>query len=235
MSLTDEGVVYMADLVLKERSAFFCNLKALLIFLVVYGHLIETRLYDSSLLMWLYRMIYAVHMPLFAFLSGMFLKEAKACMAQMKSTLCSYIVFQLLYLAAARRLGECFFIPYWHLWYLLSLSCWAGICLLFCIWLPSDAEKSGYEFQRRLDKYGRHDKFPARLVETILIVLCVAAACAAGNVEWIGREFSCHARSFFCGLHISVPGEYALLALDDDNTMIHLADYVEITFSKIEN
>lgn len=56
----------------KLRDAQYCNLKLLLIFLVIYGHLIEPGIRNSEVLMVQYRWIYMVHMPLFCFLSGFF-------------------------------------------------------------------------------------------------------------------------------------------------------------------
>ena len=40
----------------KMREANYCNLKLLLIFLVVYGHWIELSIHDSEILMLQYRM-----------------------------------------------------------------------------------------------------------------------------------------------------------------------------------
>lgn len=116
---------------MKERKAFYCNAKVLLMFLVIYGHLIETRIGGNEILLWQYRIIYSVHMPLFAFLSGLFLKSEYDCLRQMKSSLKYYIPCQLIamvYFGLAEHRELSFFTPYWHLWYLLSLFFWAGIC-----------------------------------------------------------------------------------------------------------
>jgi len=50
----------------KRRQAKYCNLKLVLIFLVIFGHMIE------PLNLRMYHWIYAFHMPVFAMLSGMF-------------------------------------------------------------------------------------------------------------------------------------------------------------------
>ena len=115
----------------KKRKAFYCNVKALLLFLVIYGHLIETHIGDSDFFLWQYRFIYAVHMPLFAFLSGFFLKSEYDCLKQMRTAVKIYVPAQLIamvviWLTEKRVLS--FFTPYWHLWYLMSLFFWAGIC-----------------------------------------------------------------------------------------------------------
>lgn len=155
-----------------KRNAFFCNLKVLLIVMVVYGHLIETEIWSSDFLMWQYRIIYAVHMPLFAFLSGVFLKGRKACWTQMKKTFLYYLIFQSISILGIKVLqgDEASLItPYWHLWYLLSLGFWALLCL-------------GVE---ALEKYLRGYER-----KVILIIVAMGIACMAGNVERIGREFS---------------------------------------------
>ena len=160
------------DIVIGKRSAYFCNLKILLILLVVYGHLIETNIWSNDALMWQYRCIYFVHMPLFAFLSGVFLKGKKACLAQMKKALLYYLIFQSLYIVIIQILygtTASFIKPYWHLWYLLSLSCWALICLMLEV----------------MEKY-----LPSPWIKVILVFISIIVACGAGNVEEIDRTYS---------------------------------------------
>lgn len=53
-----------------RRDARFDNLKGILIFLVVFGHLLE--LVGGPAAAWLYRLIYSFHMPAFVFCSGWF-------------------------------------------------------------------------------------------------------------------------------------------------------------------
>ncbi len=98
---------------IKLREAKYCNLKLLLMLLVVFGHLIEPSGH------WLYRLIYAFHMPAFAMLSGMFSHKKRVSMA--KKLILWYIVLQ----TPAVFLGKTpLLTPYWHLWYLLSNACW---------------------------------------------------------------------------------------------------------------
>lgn len=160
------------EIVIGKRNAYFCNLKVLLIFLVVYGHLIETKIWSNDCLMWQYRIIYAIHMPLFAFVSGVFLKEKKACLIQLKKALLYYLIFQSLYIVIIKFLkgGTASFVePYWHLWYLLSLSCWALVCLVLEI----------------LEKY-----LQGCWIKVILIAVSIVIACLVGNEEAIDRTFS---------------------------------------------
>ena len=49
----------------KLKDARYCNLKLLLIFLVIYGHLIEPAIYQSKVLMTQYKWIYLFHIVLF--------------------------------------------------------------------------------------------------------------------------------------------------------------------------
>lgn len=160
------------EVVIGKRDAFFCNLKALLILLVVYGHLIEKKIWSNDVLMWQYRLIYSVHMPLFAFLSGVFLKGTKSCLAQLKKAFKYYLFFQGLYIVVIKLMQgrtASFDTPYWHLWYLLSLSCWALICLIL----------------ETVEKY-----FSSPWLKAICIITSIVLACIAGNIEEIDRTYS---------------------------------------------
>lgn len=57
----------------QAERGFLLQYKLLLIFMVVYGHLLEGIMDNAEPLMQIYRIIYSVHMPLF--LSGLFLKS----------------------------------------------------------------------------------------------------------------------------------------------------------------
>lgn len=160
------------EITIGKRSAYFCNLKVLLILLVVYGHLIESKISDSAFFMWQYRIIYSVHIPLFAFVSGVFLKEKRVCFAQFKKALLYYTFFQLLSMTVIKIVQGTvapFTIPYWHLWYLLSLSCWALLCLAL-----ETTEKYLQGYRKK----------------AILIIISIGIACIVGNIEGINRTFS---------------------------------------------
>lgn len=74
-----------------ERIYKFDNLKAVLIFLVVFGHFLE--LVEGHEL--LYLVIYSFHMPLFMFLSGYFARfDKKKILEQL---IYPYVMFQILY------------------------------------------------------------------------------------------------------------------------------------------
>ena len=148
----------------KLRDARYCNLKLLLIYLVIYGHLIEPGIWQSKILMIQYKWIYLFHMPAFCFLSGLFLNNSKACSCQCLRMVLLYALLQSL----AVFLGNGRFsplTPYWHLWYLLSYSTWAA---LGWIWFRCCRGKG----------------------KTIIMVCSIVAGCLAGLHPDIGREYS---------------------------------------------
>ena len=144
----------------KLRNAYYCNLKLFLIWLVIFGHLIEPDISASPGLYRLYRLIYLFHMPLFAFVSGLFLKSSTQCLRQLRRMAPVYLLCQ----SAAVLLGLTpWHTPWWVLWYLLSL----------CFWLLMGA---------LLLKLNRG--------KWLILALSFAAGCLAGRIEWIGRPFS---------------------------------------------
>lgn len=114
-----------------ERNAFFDNAKVVLIFLVVFGHMIQPFTNDSEALRTLYMWIYTFHMPAFIFLAGFFAKgsgNGKYIMNLAKKLLIPYVIFQLLYTAYYLWLGKTgwqgIFYPQWSLWFLFSMFSW---------------------------------------------------------------------------------------------------------------
>lgn len=149
---------------IKFRDAGYCNLKLLLIICVVYGHWIEPFVREEPMLLAQYRMIYLFHMPLFAWLSGLFLKSGGACIRTVKRTLPVYLICQ----TAAVLLGNGqvrWHTPWWHLWYLLSTVCWAGAAWL---WFRFGKGRGGW----------------------LILVLSLAAGCLAGEARWLSRVMS---------------------------------------------
>ena len=144
----------------KLRNAYYCNLKLFLIWLVVFGHLIEPDIGTSPGLYRLYRLIYLFHMPLFAFVSGLFLKDSRGCLRQLGRMLPIYLLSQ----GAAVLLGLTpWHTPWWVLWYLLSLCCWLLV--------------SGLLLKGKRGKW-------------LILALSFAAGCLTGRGGWIGRPFS---------------------------------------------
>lgn len=82
----------------KDRDYLFDNLKLLLIFLVVFGHMISGATKNNPYCGILYYLIYSFHMPLFIFATGYFSKNVdKVRDKAFTSTLLSFLVFNGLY------------------------------------------------------------------------------------------------------------------------------------------
>lgn len=117
-----------------ERNSNIDKTKGLLIFLVVFGHFVERYMgWHGDLSGALLRFIYAVHMPAFIFISGMFFK-----LENWKDNFYRYfsifLAFQVLYIlfdyflnggAVYRWLST----PYWIMWFMFTLS-------MYCLITP---------------------------------------------------------------------------------------------------
>ena len=81
-----------------KRDRFWDSLKFILIFFVVYGHMIETYTPDGSFNRAMYNFIYTFHMPFFMFISGRFsqIKDRKKYLNGIILILETYIVFQII-------------------------------------------------------------------------------------------------------------------------------------------
>lgn len=144
----------------KLRNAHYCNLKLGLLFLVILAHWIEPSIWSDPDLYQLYRLIYLFHMPLFVFLSGLFLNSSAGCLRQLRRVLPIYLVCQSIAVALGKTQWPT---PWWFLWYLPSLCCWLGLAALLL----------------RLKR-----------LRWLILPLSVALACLAGTVPWIGRTYS---------------------------------------------
>ena len=149
---------------IKVREARYCNMKLLLIFLVIYGHLIEPQINQNIIISVQYKFIYLFHMPTFAFLSGLFIKDYQVCTMQLKKIVLLYVSLQLLmYVCSGGRIA--LLSPCWILWYLMSLSCWLCFVLL---WMKFSKGKYGI----------------------IILILSIVVGCVVGYVGFIDRRFS---------------------------------------------
>jgi len=75
------------------------NIKAVLLFLVAFGHTLDVYKGDWNINMYLMKYIYLFHMPLFAFITGYFTKNMdKARDKAIQKCLIPYILFQLVYI-----------------------------------------------------------------------------------------------------------------------------------------
>ncbi len=124
-----------------KRNYHFDNIKAFLIFLVVFGHLIEP-LRDIPLFKSTYFIIYSFHMPLFILISGYFSKPSTKGIGKLLKLLLKYeiiyaVIYFLLFSSSGQTSGSILdFITYalqpiWVLWFLLSLVFWRLLLIAY--------------------------------------------------------------------------------------------------------
>ena len=107
-----------------KRDLTIDTLKGFLVLLVIFGHLIGSLKVSGGEAIW--NLIYTFHMPLFVLISGYLSKREKLNVATILKPL---LAFQLINVLTLSVLGHEFtytyvLIPYWTLWYLLSLVFW---------------------------------------------------------------------------------------------------------------
>ncbi len=117
----------------KTRDAYIDNVKGVLIFLVVLGHMVNPFIDSERGYKTTFDFIYAFHMPLFIFISGMFsraMRTSEAIKRYLPTILLPFFLFHLLYeLSDILIRGEPSYYtknlqPYWIMWYLWSLFLW---------------------------------------------------------------------------------------------------------------
>ena len=101
------------------------NMKALLIFSVVLGHLCEIVHFNGSYT--LYMFIYVFHMPAFALCSGLFASFHPKKI--FKNLVFPYVIFQTLYILFSHFVLNSskkveYTTPYWLMWYLFAMILW---------------------------------------------------------------------------------------------------------------
>ncbi len=118
------------------RNYYLDNIKVILIFLVVFGHMIEP-LIDNVVYRNIYLIIYSFHMPVFIFVTGYFAKNnysgiKKLWLLFFKYEIIYALVSGLLFIIFPTHglelnqqpLWQLLLQPIWLLWYLLSLIWW---------------------------------------------------------------------------------------------------------------
>lgn len=87
----------------RQRDYLFDNLKAVMLFLVAVGHILDPFIVNQdSLYRYVMQYIYLFHMPVFAFVTGYFSKNTdKARASAVQKVLLPYVFWQLLYIAMA--------------------------------------------------------------------------------------------------------------------------------------
>ncbi len=114
---------------IRDRNYLVDNLKVVLIFFVVFGHVIEYYIKDNIELRIIYIFIYTFHMPLFVFISGYLSKNFYRMKRKaVEKLLIPYIIFNMIWYIAVyigtKRFMFSVISPGWTLWYLLSLFFW---------------------------------------------------------------------------------------------------------------
>ena len=124
---------------MSNRVSYFDNAKFILIFFVVFGHLLYSYIEVDSVVYSFYKIIYTFHMPAFILISGFFAKGfyRKGYVRELtKKLIVPYIIFQLVYSVFYYFLRKDsfqvdIFDPHWSLWFLLSLFCWNVLLFAF--------------------------------------------------------------------------------------------------------
>lgn len=124
--------IYALKKQFKERDTFWDSLKFVLIFLVVYGHMLMPEYQSGNHINTaLFNLIYFFHMPLFVFISGRFsqIKDNKKYGRSILRILETFIVLQILYSVLFYFQNDVLPLdiiwkPQLHLWYLLALVWW---------------------------------------------------------------------------------------------------------------
>lgn len=115
------------------RNNVFDNTKILMIFLVVFGHLIEPIINRNDVIKVIYMSIYSFHMPVFIILSGMLSKidtSESRVVKNITSLIVPFLVFTILYeiFNIITKGGISHYTiawqPYWILWFLFSMFIW---------------------------------------------------------------------------------------------------------------
>ena len=118
---------------MKQRESYFDNAKFILMFFVVFGHILRTYIDQNETIYALYNTIYTFHMPAFILLSGFFAKgfNKKGYIKKLSMKLIlPYLLFQILYTIYYYYLFDRSTLefealdPNWALWFLLSLFFW---------------------------------------------------------------------------------------------------------------
>jgi fucose 4-O-acetylase-like acetyltransferase len=115
----------------KSRDYLIDNIRAVLIMLVVWGHLLTSMIEEYSSLRSIYIFIFFFHMPAMVFISGYFSKNLDKIRSNAFVTiLVPYLILNIIsYLYKILIIREDFYVfrffrPSWGLWYMLTLFLW---------------------------------------------------------------------------------------------------------------
>ncbi len=121
-----------------QRDSYWDSLKFLLIFLVVYGHVLTIDYGDGSVNRVIFNFIFLFHMPLFIFISGRFsqVHDSRKYIKGILRLLETYVVFQILHIVSryfmhrgSFELVHLLIYPEMTMWYLQCLIFWRLLAL----------------------------------------------------------------------------------------------------------
>lgn len=153
-----------------QRDYYFDNAKFILIFFVVFGHLLQSFIQDNEIIHTLYKVIYTFHMPAFILISGFFARGIydKGYIKKIaKKLIIPYLIFQLVYsifyyfLFNKSQFSIDPLNPHWSLWFLISLFFWHLMLLGF-----------------------------SRLKPLIGLTLAVIIGLGVGYIDWVSNYLS---------------------------------------------
>ncbi len=130
---------------MRQRESYFDNAKFILMFFVVFGHILRTYINQNDIIYALYNTIYTFHMPAFILLSGFFAKgfNKKGYIKKLSTKLIlPYLIFQVIYTIYYYYLFDESTLtfealePNWSLWFLLSLFFWNLMLFAFTKFKP---------------------------------------------------------------------------------------------------
>lgn len=116
----------------KERNYYFDNAKFILIFLVVFAHLIEPLVYKKVEIKSVFLFIYTFHMPTFILISGYFANvdlNKERILKMFKKFILTYIIFQTIFVVFTKIVGITYYkfdllYPAYTWWFLLAIFVW---------------------------------------------------------------------------------------------------------------
>lgn len=113
------------------RDYLFDNMRAILVILVVWGHVLTSMIHKNDSIKIIYYFLYFFHMPAMSFISGYFSKNLERSRNNAFVTIMiPYLIlnvtnyFYKIVILQEPYFGFRFFRPYWGLWYFLALFLW---------------------------------------------------------------------------------------------------------------
>jgi len=121
----------------KTRDLYWDSLKLVLIFCVMYGHIVQPYRADSQFNMTTFNFIYSFHMPLFVFISGRFShfsdrdRYKKGILRIIETLVVFHLIRCLMQILQGGMIHPSMFTtPSYALWYLAALAYWRILVLI---------------------------------------------------------------------------------------------------------